>query len=217
MSSVSRGDLEAMGRDELIEYILDLSAEVEQIREDLEAAGRNRADIRQDLAKQIGELRKDLQQTQDQLHHERSKLARRVTAVEDEVGITTQDALAVAEAGGDAGGLSRLGLLVRHGPDAVSDRPTERMYRARELVDNWNRWGTIRDDSLGRERRLAAAGDDLKTRLEDAREESLSWTQVYRAMELIDEWSGSTVSLNEGSENEGKYVLVHRPEGEGPA
>jgi len=223
MSSVSRAELEAMTRDELIKLLLDLSHEVDRLREDLEAeqerrrdlqehAGKDRAEIRRDLQADLNDLREDLKQTRSQLHHERSKLARRVTAVEDEVGISTQDALAVAEGGQDADGLSRLGLLVRHGPEAVSDRPTEKMYRARELVENWSRWGVTRDDSLRTERRLAAAGHSLKTRLEDARDETLSWRQVYRAMELIDDWSGATITLQDGSDDEGKYVLVHRPE-----
>lgn len=228
MSSVSRAELESMDRDKLVDLLLDLSHEVERLRDDLDAerearrelqehAGKDRAEIRQDIQAELDDLRDDLKQTRSQLHHERSKLARRVTALEDDVGVSTQDALAVAEGGQDADGLSRLGLLVRHGPEAVSDQPTEKMYRARELIENWSRWGVTRDDALGTERRLAAAGHDLKTRLEDARDENLSWRQVYRAMELIDDWSGATITLQEGSDDEGKYVLVHRPEdGESP-
>lgn len=220
--SLARSHLEAMSRDELVDVILDLAADVEQLRDDLDAerdarvtsqenAGKDRAAIRQELEQLRTDVEGDLQQTADILHHERSKLARRVAALEDEIGITAQDALAVAEAGEDGHQLTKLGRLLRHGPEAVSDRPTERMRRAKELVENWNRWGFVTPD--GTERRLASNSHDLKTRLEDARGEKLEWTQVYRAMQLVDDWSGPNVSLEEGQGDEGKYVLVHRKRG----
>lgn len=218
--SLSRAELAAMDRDELVDLIIqlsetvdDLQARVEDVEELSSKAARERAQLGQRLTKKTDELEADLKDRSDTLHRERSKLARRVAALEDEIGITTQDVLATAKAGEDAEHLSKLGRLVRHGPEAVSDRPTERMYRARDLVENWNRWGTIRDDAHGRERRLASTGHNLKTHLEDARDESLSWNQVYRAMELIDEWSDDRIDLRDGGD-EGRYVLVHTPRGD---
>lgn len=158
----------------------------------------------------LDDLRDDRRTAEDRLHRERAKLARRVATLEDELGIAATDALAVAE--GDTGDhhLSKLGRLVRYGARAVEENPSTTTFRARELVENWNRWGTVRDDALGRERRLASRKHDLKTRLEDARNESLAWLQVYRAMQRVAEWSDGAVSLEEGSRDEGTYVLVHR-------
>jgi hypothetical protein len=227
--AISRAELEAMDRDELVdtvvelsETVADLQTSVETLRDELEdesesrrdgdqLAAQDRKEIKSEIADARDDLDDEISTTADVLHRERSKLARRVSALEDEVGVTTADALATAEAGEDAHTLTKLGRLVRHGPEAVSDNPSAKMYRARELVDNWDRWGTIRSDAVSDpERRLASKQHDLKTRLEDTRGESLAWRQVYRAMQLIEEWSGPNVSLREGSEDEGKYVLVHR-------
>jgi len=219
--SLSRAEVEAMDRDELVEAVVELSdtvadlqATVEILQEDRDRAARERAEIRQDIATVRSDLETEVKDAEDRLHRERSKLTRRVSALEDEVGITAADAVAVAEGGEDATQLTRLARLVRHGPDAVTDRPTETVYRAKELVDNWDRWGTARDDAYRTERRLASKKHNLRTRLEDARDESLQWAQVYRAMEKIAEWSGGVIDLREGSEEEGKYVLVHRLEGD---
>jgi hypothetical protein len=163
-----------------------------------------------DLNQDIDELKRDIRSRSDQLHKERAKVARRLSTVEDEVGIARTDALAIAEGGDDARHMSKLGRLVRHGPAAVSDNPTAKMYRAKELVENWNRWGTVRNDKLGKQRRLSSSKHKLKSRLSDARDESLSWVQVYRAMELVADWSDRKVDLEDGSQDEGQYVLVHR-------
>jgi nucleotide-binding universal stress UspA family protein len=237
MSSKSRTELEAMSHDELVEYILDLQTRVDDLEARLDASQAWRESLTaalfgetlseatseggslddETLVELVENLRDQIASRVDTLHRERSKLARRVAALEDEVGVSTQDAVAIAEGGDGASGLSRLGLLVKHGPEAVSDNPSTKMRRAKILLENWTRWGTVRDDALGTERRLASKGHDLKTRLEDARHETLSWLQVYRAMDLINDWSDSTISLEDGAESEGKYVLVHRPErGESP-
>lgn len=214
--AISRTDLEAMDRDQLIETVLELDRRLEDVEQTvsdgLDNAGRDRAAIRSMIQEELTEIRDDHQQAEKRLHRERSKLARRVAALEDELGITATDALATAEAGADGEHLTDLGRLIRHGPEAVSDQPGATLYRARELVDNWNRWGTVRDDKLAFERRLASKKHDLKTRLEDARTESLDWRQVYRAMEWIAEHSSPNVTLQEGSTDEGKYVLVERRE-----
>jgi polyhydroxyalkanoate synthesis regulator phasin len=214
-AGLSRAELEAMDRDQLIETIVELSATVEDLQAELkevrEHAAKDRAAIRRGVNETEKDLRSQQRQDVDTLHHERSKLARRVSALENELDVEPSAAVQIAEAGSEeTAEYSRLSLLLRHGPEAVSDRPTQRMYRARELLQNWDRWGTTRNDAHndGPERRLAAKGHDLKTRLEDARGESLSWKQVYRAMQLIDEWSGKTIALRDGTADEGKHVLV---------
>lgn len=159
----------------------------------------------------LDSLSSEFQTAKQRLHRERARLTRRVATLEDELDVPAADALATAE-GEDPEHLSKLGRLVRYGPEGVNDSPTSTMFRARELVVNWNRWGTVRDDALGTERRLASKTHDLKTRLEDARDEQLAWIQVYRAMELVAEWSDGSVTLEDGSNEEGSYVLVHRPQ-----
>lgn len=232
--SLSRAELQSMDRDELVEVIVGLSQTVDDLRAELDTvrqdridatdeAAKDRADIRRERANIIDELRSELQEEREQrkeaekrLHRERSKLARRLSAIEDEVGITTSDALAVAKGGQESDHLSKLGRLVRHGPEAVSDQPSAKMYRAKERVDNWERWGEVRRlDPSTKARRLSSKRDDLKTHLEDVRIESLSWRQVYRAMRLISGWSEGTVQLKDGDDGEGKYVLVYRMEVDG--
>lgn len=218
MSTLSRADLEAMDRDELIEAVLELDrrvADLEQrVSEDFDTAAKDRSAIRSLLDEELAELSDELALATDQLHRERGKVSRRVATLEDELGITATDALATAEAGEDGEHLTKLGRLIRHGPDAITDQPGRQMtlHRASDLVDNWNDWGTVKDDKLGRERRLASKKHRLLTHLEGTRNEDLSWRQVYRAMEWIAENAGPNVTLQEGSEDEGKYVLVHRLE-----
>lgn len=214
--AISRTDLEAMDRDELIEYVLeqdrrmaDLEAELSDARAD---AAKDRAQIRARISDLEEELQGTIADAVDRQARERSKDRRRLSALEDEVGITATDALATAEAGADGEHLTTLGRLIRHGPEAVSENPGATLYRARELVDNWNDWGTIRDDALGKERRLASKKHRLKTHLESKLDERLDWRQVYRAMEWVERNSGESVSLTEGSQDEGKYVLVHKVE-----
>lgn len=234
--SLSRAELEAMDRDQLIDTLVTLGERVddlearldaecqerEQLREDMVERNKRRVDADTELRGLIGDLQDrvddleastptqdDLSDAEDRVHHERSKLTRRVAALEDDLGITASDALATAEAGQDADHLTKLGRLVRHGPETVSDRPTERMRRAKELVENWNRWGTVVDDSHNSHRRLGASEHDLKTRLEDARSESLAWKQVYRAMELVVAWSGPNVRFETDQEGDRTWVLRH--------
>jgi len=213
-AGLSRAELEAMDHEELVDTIRDLAATVEDLEREnqiLEARVDGLDANIDRLVERLEDIEAQQREERDTLHHERSKLARRVSALENELDVEPSAAVQIAEAGSEeTAEYSRLSLLLRHGPEAVSDRPTQRMYRARELLQNWDRWGTTRNDAHtdGPERRLAAKGHDLKTRLEDARSESLSWKQVYRAMELIDEWSGETIALREGSADEGMYVLV---------
>lgn len=217
--SLSRAEVEAMDRDELVEAVVDLSdtvadlqATVETLKEDRDEAARERALIRQELAEAQSELEGSISDTEDTLHRERSKLARRVAALEDDLGVEPEQATAIAEAGQEGAHLSPLGRLIRHGPEAVTDNPTVTLRRAKDIVDNWERWETteIDRDTDIRTRRLASREHALKTRLEDCRDEDLSWKQVYRAMEKIADLSDGTVQLREGQQ--GKYVLVIREE-----
>lgn len=212
--SVDRDQLAAMSKHELIDTVANLADQVETLTDELAAAEEHRNDLARQIAATSGDLYEDIEaleadlNTKEQtLHRERSKLMRRVSVLEDEVGITRSDALAVAEASGDVHDLTRLGRLLRHGPEAVTDQPSAVHYRARDLVDNWNRWGQVKSDAYGKERRLASKKHHLLTHLEDSRNENLQWSQVYRAMELVAEWSDGKVELRQ-NDDEGK-VLVH--------
>jgi regulator of replication initiation timing len=206
-----------MDRDELVETLVglsdtveDLQATVETLKEDRNEAARERAAIRQELTQAEDQLEGEIGAAEDRLHRERSKLARRVGALEDELGVAPEEANAIAEAGQEGAHLSPLGRLIRHGPESVTDTPTATLRRAKTLVDNWERWeSTTRNGDL-RIRRLGSREHDLKSRLEDVRGEDLSWKQVYRAMEKVADLSDGSVRLKAGQE--GKYVLVIREE-----
>lgn len=205
--AISRADLEAMDRDQLIEAILDLDRQVADLREEMEVhrehANRDRAKIRaergellDDLRDEIADLRDDLTRSERRLHQERSKVIRRVANIEDELGFEDEDVIALAEGGEEALRESPLSRLLEAGPEAVEDRSTETLYRAEALARNWIRWGRSKEtDGAVVERTLATNRDDLRIRLEDAREESLSWRQVYRAMQKVAELGPENIRL----------------------
>lgn len=213
--AVSRAELEGYDRDELVDLVLDFSQRVEDLEErvsnDFETAAKDRASIRTMVNEAIADLEAEIEEVNTTQHKERGKLARRVTEIEDDLGVSSVDAIAVAE-GEEADGYTRLGRLMRVGPEAVVENPTAKMYRAKEIADNFGRWSQKTKRSGIVERRLASKRDDLKTRIEDNRGERLAWKQVYRAMELVAEWSDGGMTLVEGDDREGKYVLVHRTE-----
>lgn len=251
-ADISRAELEAMDKDELVETVLGLKQTVDVLSEslwdaddtlhgdwtpckardvlpedsvvdtleamegrldDLEAENerlRERLDEQADDPVDEGTLR----DVEGRVHREQTKLARRLSALEDEVGVDGVDALAVSEGGEDARELTPLGRLVRNGPEALeSKKGTATLKRARELYERWDKWGkSSRIDATTKERRLASNRDDLKTRLEDVRAESLDWQQVYRAMRVVADLSGGRIEYKEdGRQGEGK-VLVHRIE-----
>lgn len=213
--AVTRAELEAYDRDELIDFVLELQREQEEIRDEIaeikQHAGTDRAKIRKMVSEKIDELEDEIQEVDHVQHKERGKLARRVTEIEDELGVAAVDAIAIAE-GEEADGYTRLGRLMRVGPEAVVENPTAKMYRAKVIADKFDRWAQKSKKHGIVERRLASSRDDVKTRIEDERDENLAWRQVYRAMELVAEWSDGGMALREGGDKEGKYVLVHRME-----
>jgi|GEM_PF-4427299 len=209
MSTLSRSDLEAMDRDQLIEEILDLDRRVADLEEEIEShrehANRDRAKIRaerdellEDLRDEIADLQDDLDRSERRLHQERSKVVRRVANIEDELGFEDEDVIALAEGGEAALRESPLSRLLEAGPEAVDDRSSETLYRAETLARNWIRWGGSKEqDGEIVERTLASSRDDLRTRLEDARNETLRWKQVYRAMLKIAEMGPENIRLVE--------------------
>ncbi|WP_224268019.1 hypothetical protein [Haloprofundus salinisoli] len=141
---------------------------------------------------------------------EDGRLARRLSTVEDEVGISPPEAVAVGEGGADAGELSRLERFLRYGPSAVVDQPYPVHYRAHEIGLHLGEWGMRISDANGRRIRLCSKRDDLKQKLEAKRDETLQWTQVYRAMEKLVKISEGKVRLRDGVKSEGRYVLEVR-------
>lgn len=211
--SLSRAEVEAMDRDELVDAVVDLSqavedlqAEVETLRDDLQTEVENRQSGLADAARQRGNIRDDVDAVAekvesgdtsdeiDTLHRERLKLARRLTAVEEELDIDATEASKAA----DGRKTSPLYLLEHVGPEAVSDHAGATLHRARTLVEHADRWGETRTNpKYGTHRVLASAAHDLKTRVEDARDEDLQWRQVYVAMEKVADLGGDHVTFDE--------------------
>ncbi|WP_224448732.1 hypothetical protein [Haloprofundus salilacus] len=141
---------------------------------------------------------------------EDGRLARRLSAIEDEVGISPPEAVTIGEGGGDTSELSRLERFLRYGPSAVVDQPYPVHYRAHEIGLHLGEWGIRISDANGRRIRLCSKRDDLKQKLAAERDETLQWTQVYRAMQKLVDIADGLIRLREGSSNEGKYVLEIR-------
>lgn len=213
--AVTRADLQGYDRDELIEFVLDLQTDLrnleERAKEDFSTAATDRAQIRAMVDEEIARLEEEQRDDTDTLHRERSKLARRVTAVEREIGFETTDVLAIAE-GESTDTLTKLGRLMHMGAEAVTENPTEKVRRARVIANYFDEWCETRKRNGVVERRLASKRDDVKTLLEAERHESLAWKQVHRAMKVVAEWSEGNITLTEGRSGEGKHVLVHKTE-----
>ncbi|MFC5970093.1 hypothetical protein ACFPYI_01995 [Halomarina salina] len=180
------------GTDERVE---ELEAENEQLRERVG-----------ELEELVGTLQEKLRDETSRRGKEDGRMSRRLTAVEDELGMDSEEVLTIA-AGGEGGGMTPLGRVIKLGPEGALERPTAKHYRARAIAERWSDWGTVHGTKYGRKRVLASKRDDLKTRLEDANDESIAWNQVYRAMEWVAENSGGVITLREGNDEEGRYVL----------
>jgi len=144
----------------------------------------------------------------DRVNRERAALARRLTAVEDATDVDVE-----ADPASDGGTPSPLKLLARIGPEAVAINDGPTLRRAYHLARHRERWGeATRNIKHGQHHVLATRRHDLRTRLEDAREEDLSWNQVYRALETCADLGGQHVQLDEeyGTEDEdwGKALVV---------
>ncbi|WP_224333812.1 hypothetical protein [Haloprofundus halobius] len=141
---------------------------------------------------------------------EDGRLARRLSVVEDEVGINPPEAITIGKGGEEGRTLSRLERFLRFGPTAVVDHPYPVHHRAHEIGLHLGEWGMRISDVNGRRIRLCSKRDDLKQKLEAKRDESLQWTQVYRAMEKLEDIADGHICLREGGEVEGRYVLEVR-------
>lgn len=216
--ALTRAELEQYHRDELVDFVLELQHDLreleERVREDFNTAASDRAQIRAIINEEIARLEQQDADDRDTLHRERNKLARRVTAIEQEIGVETVDALAIAE-GESTDQLTKLGRLMHIGAEGVSENPSETMRRARVIANNFDEWCEKRKRNGVVERRLASRRDDVKKLLEAERQESLAWKQVYRAMRLVADWSGGNIALTEGRNGEGKHVLTHKTEVDG--
>lgn len=170
------------------------------LRDRLEAVAAENEQLRATVDEQADEI--------DALHRERVRLARRLAAVEEAQGIDATTATVVAN--GET--TSPLYLLESVGPEAVAEHPGPTLYRARVLVENRDRWGETRTNAtFGRHRLLATRAHDLKQRLEDARDETLQWGQVYPALRKVARLGGDHVQFVESYASEkrdyGKAVV----------
>lgn len=200
----------------LEDRVADLEAENERLREQLEdaksAAGKDRARIRKEHGEDVEDLRDDLRDEKRQRGQDDGRILRRLSAVEEELEIDADDALETAANGHQGQAMTALARLLEYGPEVAVERPTATHYRARDIAEKFNEeaWGTRTNRGGERYRLLRSKQDDLKTRLEDVRDESLQWNQVYRALEWIAENSEGHVTLREGNDTEGRYVLEQR-------
>lgn len=214
-SSISREEVEAMDRGEMVDLVLDLSSRLDELEERVEsgfeAAGNGRAEIWTALNDGLEDVESEIRAGDDRQAHERSKLTRRVANLEEELGLEDQDVVALAEGGHEALRESDLARLLEAGPEAVTKRPSPVYHRAETLARNWMRWGESQEENgIVYERSLATERDGLLTRLEDRRNEDLTWKQVHRAMEKIAQLGPENIFL---TERNGKKVLVQRLDG----
>jgi len=197
-------------RDELEDRLDSLESAVEDLQARADAASRARdhlLDRVDDLEAENADLRgrvpdADIATDDDlqTLHTERAKLARRLCRVEEKLDV--DDPIAAAENRD-----TPLHLLARVGPEAIETSPSETLRRAKTLLENKNRWGQTRTNAKhGQHRYLSSSDHDLKTRLEDARDEDLGWHQVYRAMRKLGQLGGTGVQFDE-SDSRGKMVV----------
>lgn len=178
-------------REELLDRLDTMEDAIDNLQADNERQAKQIAEQNQRIS-ELEEKNDRLEQSVTQLdglegrvNKQRAKLTRRVSNLEDELDLDDQDVIALAEGGEDALRESDLARLLQAGPEALQQNPTAKYYRAETLVRNWLRWGEYRSYDDYEERTLATKRDDLKTRLEDARGESLAWRQIYRAMQLV--------------------------------
>jgi len=190
----------------------DLQAENERLREELEdarsAAGVARANIRQQINEEVGEANQAIAEEERQRARDDSRILRRLSAVEDELGINGKDALGSVTPG-QGQSMTALARLLKFGPEAAIENPSAKHYRARVIAEKLDdeAWGTRVKRGSDRYRVIRSAKDDVRTRLSDARDEDLQWNQVYRAMKTVADLSEGTVDLRDGTDGQGKYVL----------
>lgn len=188
----------------------DLEAQLDDLDRRMEDAALERARDRQrisdlealvdDLAETVDTLQTDLVRT----NKEKATLARRLTAVEDELDV---DPATV----GDGGTPLPLDLLARIGPEAVAEADGPTLQRAYTIAQHREEWGETRtNEKYGRHHVLASKGHGVKTHVEAAREESLEWSQVYRALQKCADLGGNAVVLDEAYGDLGKALVDRR-------
>jgi len=179
-----------MTREDAIEKLQELDQRVTALANGLEAAH----DTIDELKAENERLRERLPEaadvvTQDDVERleayvdgKRTELGRRVSAIEDEVGLSVADALRV----GPDDELTPLGTLIRAGPQAVASNPSAQLDRAHTIATNYERWGERRSNPRhGGHVALATRKHGLKAHMEDARGEGLAWKQVHRAIDKL--------------------------------
>lgn len=199
---LTRGELEAR-LDELETALEDVQAtQSTQAREN--AADRRRITALEDTVEDLNETVETLQGELERVTKERTALARRLYAVEEELDIDTA-------AVGDGGTPLPLDLLARIGPEAVAESPGPTLQRAYAIAQHRYEWGEVRTNQrYGTHHVLATREHGLKTHLEAAREESLQWVEVYRALEKCAALGGSAVILDEDYGGRGKALVDRR-------
>jgi hypothetical protein len=139
-----------------------------------------------------------LEDNLERVTRERSLLARRLTAVEEACDLDV--------AAGEESTPRALDLLTKIGPDAVAvdDGPT--LQRAYILARHRGSWGeVVTNQRYGQHLVLASREHELKTHLEAVRNERLAWNQVYRALGLLADLGGESVTLDDDYGRDGSW------------
>lgn len=189
-----------LNRSDPDERLDDLEAEIQALNDATTFRAEQLAEANQritQLEAENDELRDIIDEQRDiidMLNRERTRLTRRLSAVEEELGIDA----ATANAFGDGFQRSPLYLLETVGPEGVADNPGPTLQRAYQLVLKKDEWGEVRtNQKYGHHRLLASREHDLKQRLSDRLDESIRWAQVYRAMEKLADLGGAHVQFVE--------------------
>jgi len=203
-------------RDELLDRLNSMADRIDDVEMRLNSASQKRDDLQEQVWGLEDELEEeraqnerlrdendDLRDTVGQLERDRVRLFRRVAFLEQQVdGVDESNAAAVGDTT-----MTPLDLLAAIGPDAVAERDSKTLRRGRVLVEKRDDWGeTLRNQKYGRHHVLGTRRHDLRSRLQDVRDEDLAWRQVYRAMEKLARLGGDDVILDE--DYDGEKALV---------
>jgi chromosome segregation ATPase len=206
MSTDSEADAVDLNRDDIMRQFAELRQRIttleetveskneridelqQELREQNQRSARERAQIRQRITSveedvdTVEDVPEDLRDERDTRGREDAKLRRRIAAVAEKAGVDVTDA--------DLLGDDKIQRVVTHGVDDVESSPTTTHYRAATLLERLPEWGTKMADKKGR--RVAITAPEVRSRMEDARDEKLQTSQVNRVFKQIVTWAADS-------------------------
>lgn len=121
------------------------------------------------------ELRQDIINEQKARSRADGAIERQVQTLADEVGVDIKDT--------DVAGEDKIGRLMKHGPEDITDRVYPVHERARDVLNHANEWGQNASDSFGA--RIGLRSTRVRENLELKRNEKLQPKQVRDVFEKI--------------------------------